>query len=54
MNSKRIAACEGKERFATAQLAHRIARRRQARKPGVMYRCKYCGGWHIGRGGSNR
>lgn len=46
------AQCEGKERFQSPNLAHKVAGRRrhgewhEHRQP---YRCKFCGFWHIGR-----
>ena len=42
----RLAACEGKERFDSPNLARRAAGRRKGRS---FYRCKACGGWHVGR-----
>lgn len=44
----RAAHCVGKERFATAALAHMVAARRKYRGAGA-YRCNSCGGFHIGR-----
>lgn len=47
--------CAGKARFASAALAHRVAKRRskfndrKTAKPGDVYHCAHCGGWHIGR-----
>lgn len=41
--------CAGKEPFATPQLAHDVARRRQREhKNNEAYRCAHCGFWHIG------
>ena len=41
--------CDGKERFGSANLAHRVAKRRTEReRPSSVYRCNVCGGWHIG------
>lgn len=41
--------CEGKQRFATAALAHAVAERGKNRD-GIpdrqSYRCPFCGGWH--------
>jgi predicted SprT family Zn-dependent metalloprotease len=42
----RLAACEGKERFDSPILARRAAKRKRGR---AHYRCKRCGGWHVGR-----
>ncbi|WP_418024934.1 hypothetical protein ACNKFW_15495 (plasmid) [Paracoccus sp. TD-10] len=39
------AACAGKEAFATAQMAHKVATKR--RLPSSHYRCRACGLWHI-------
>lgn len=49
-------ACEGKQRFDTKEAAtgHLISRRRTMARGGVsthgmeVYRCGFCGGWHIG------
>lgn len=44
------AECFGKHRYASAALAHGIAgrsRRHEESRVGA-YRCKVCGGWHIG------
>ena len=49
--------CAGKVRFDSAALAHAIAKRRgkarkvnhdDARRRREAYRCKHCGGWHLG------
>jgi hypothetical protein len=53
-NSKRQAHCAGKARFDTPGLAHRVlarfcrGSRRRERRDAVVYRCQYCGGWHLG------
>ncbi len=50
--SDRAASCTGKERFETRDMAGHVLKRmgmarRNGRHMGV-YRCQYCGGWHIG------
>ena len=45
----RAAACIGKQAFATPQLAHEIVARRRSRKAREVYRCPYCGRFHVGR-----
>ena len=43
------AMCQGKETFASPQLARDVAGRRQRRGQKVdAYRCKVCCQWHIG------
>lgn len=45
----RVSACEGKARFASATIAHKVAKRRSERdKRGEAYHCEFCGGYHIG------
>lgn len=47
--------CEGKERFDSPVIAHRVQqrmRKRDRQNRGLVaetYRCKLCGGWHIGQ-----
>ncbi|SDH75131.1 hypothetical protein SAMN05421742_11186 [Roseospirillum parvum] len=41
------AECRGKARFQSPCLAWRAARRRPGRR---LYRCRFCGGWHVGGG----
>lgn len=41
------AACDGKERFESAALAHRISGRRKDRRWNI-YRCRFCGFYHAG------
>lgn len=49
-----IESCQGKTRFFSPALAYRVQRRRQRHNPsrdgetGQVYRCRFCGGWHIG------
>lgn len=51
-----VTSCEGKERFTSAHLAHRIAARRNKNRAAKddrferqsVYRCGYCGHWHLG------
>jgi len=54
----KIAGCVGKVRFDSARLAHEVAkpRHRRGRTRGTpirdqreVYRCPYCGGWHVGQ-----
>lgn len=40
-----LALCVGKERFTSAHLAHKAAKRRPGR---CKYLCNKCGGWHVG------
>jgi hypothetical protein len=49
--------CDGKERFESAALAHRVARRRTTNKrlrvkgrdwPLEKYLCRHCGFYHVG------
>lgn len=42
----RLSACEGKHRYPSPGLAHEVAGR--SRHPVSVYRCKACGGYHIG------
>jgi hypothetical protein len=49
-------ACEGKRRFATAESAYancRVCNRRPVNKgdPMNVYRCSFCGGYHLGHPG---
>lgn len=47
----RTASCRGKERYASAQLAAAVLRRRKRKRHNAAlgtYRCQHCGGWHIG------
>jgi len=46
----RVSACEGKVRFASAKVAHQVAKRRATRdRDGQAYHCEFCGGYHIGQ-----
>lgn len=47
---QRRRACEGKRRHAGRQEAERALRRMKPRAQGVLnvYRCRNCGGWHVG------
>lgn len=45
-----LASCAGKQSFASANLAHKVAKRRMTR--GYIsdaYRCRHCNQWHIGK-----
>ena len=44
------AQCEGKHRFEDGGLAKKVAHQSSARKDKRVsaYRCRTCGGWHIG------
>lgn len=48
------ASCEGKERFTSVALARAVARRKGRMvidgTTAVFYRCRFCGGWHVGSG----
>ncbi len=51
------AGCNGKQRFESQSLAAQIARMIRRRHDNAKintYRCKTCGGWHIGDKGINR
>lgn len=43
-------ACEGKSSFPSFSQARKAARRMRRRHASALapYRCKHCGGWHIG------
>lgn len=44
-----VAACTGKERFQTPQLAWGVLLRERRRSRGLeAYRCDFCGRFHIG------
>lgn len=48
---KRAAACDGKHPFASKALALEVANRRRhgkGRAPAKVYRCEFCGSYHIG------
>jgi hypothetical protein len=47
---KRLAGCEGKERFPTFTLARRTAHRQAQKKKQrfMAYACQFCGGFHVG------
>ena len=55
------ASCGGKARFESPALAHAALRRAKSKRSysrrrcrmtdaRTMYRCKFCGGWHLGNG----
>lgn len=45
----RPASCDGKERYPTAVLAHRVIKRRHRKDAQLSaYRCQHCGSFHIG------
>ena len=45
-----VAACDGKERFASPQLAHRSLKHVKASGQKLrVYQCPRCGYWHYGR-----
>ena len=54
-SSLAVAACEGKQRFASFGEARAVLRRLQRRhkraylRGSEPYRCPVCGGWHLGR-----
>jgi hypothetical protein len=46
----RLSMCEGKQRFTDAARAKMVTRAMN-RRPGRHanpYRCRHCGGWHVG------
>ncbi len=48
--SQRQASCEGKARLSRADATkRRKVLQSKAHAEFSAYRCKYCGGWHIGR-----
>lgn len=50
--SERFASgCYGKQGFASATLAQRVAKRARQNRDAKLqvYRCKFCHQWHIGR-----
>lgn len=51
MPNPEVSACLGKEAFATPQLAHEVITKRRSRDPRQVYRCRYCGKFHVGRPG---
>lgn len=54
---KRRRSCTGKQRHTTAEEAYReLFRIQRKRYGGLMnvYKCKFCGGYHIGRTGFRR
>jgi hypothetical protein len=49
MTTERAGQCSGKKAFTSARLAHQVARRRErSRGPSSVYRCVYCGNYHMG------
>jgi rubrerythrin len=42
------AACAGKARYESPQLAHKVAKRVSRKHVVVVYRCKVCGEYHHG------
>lgn len=52
-----VSQCAGKVAFDSAALAHEIAKKRSSRRrgkdrkrePRVVYRCRWCGKWHLGQ-----
>lgn len=45
-NTFEVGTCTGKARFDSAKLAHLVQRR--GHKVRQVYRCRHCGGWHLG------
>ena len=45
---ERLTGCLGKHRYATPSLASQVAARGHSDNPVEVYRCRACGGWHIG------
>lgn len=47
--SATVYSCIGKEAFRSPQLAAAVNKRRtKGGKPNDVYRCSFCGGWHLG------
>jgi len=47
----RRAMCTGKHQFDRAvafEVARRMRRRARETEPAHAYRCRFCGGWHVG------
>lgn len=45
------AECVGKDRFESHDLAEHVARRMRSSKSKIsVFRCRSCGGWHVGSG----
>jgi len=45
-----LSGCEGKSRFESSAMARFVAQRSAGRNADkiVSYKCRYCGGWHVG------
>jgi hypothetical protein len=49
---RRSAGCDGKVAYPNGAVAHRVFRRNRVRKfQDVVYRCRFCRGFHIGNRG---
>lgn len=50
------ASCAGKVRHESPSMAKTISRKRKygGRKHVNVYSCRFCGGWHVGRGEDRR
>jgi len=50
IDEQEVATCYGKEPFDSFSLAEKVASRRRKRgKPSQVYRCRFCGRFHIGQ-----
>lgn len=50
MNTWRLTACEGKQGFATFDLAERVRQRgKRKTESRSVYRCQFCHLFHVGR-----
>lgn len=48
--ASQASSCDGKVAFTSAKVAHKVSKRRTAYGYlSNVYRCRYCGQWHIGR-----
>lgn len=45
MSAAQLAMCEGKAVFPSWDIASRAAKRHRGL---CVYRCRYCGSWHVG------
>lgn len=48
MGEKTEAQCRGKQRFVSPMEARKIQARSTRYRTLHIYRCRFCGGWHLG------
>lgn len=51
MRDDAAGSCEGKEAYRSPALAHKVLKRRRHRDDARdldVYRCPFCGSWHLG------